>query len=109
MSDVQPNPCFGTPQTVSSSGDTAIYTPQAGKRVRLIWAGLTAPSTNTADVVATLKWDRGANPNIYTLNLSAPGAFAHRTRREGPRDGVLVLNLNAAQTVQVNLDVEEIQ
>jgi hypothetical protein len=95
----------GTPQTVSLAGDTTIYTPAAGHRVRLKWVGLSSPSTNTATVIATVKWSDGTL--IYIWDLGAPGAFAHSSVREGAVDASLVVTLSGSQTIRFNLDVEE--
>lgn len=97
-------PVTGTPVTVSASGDTTIFTPSAGKRVRLKWIGLSSPSSNTASVLVTVKL--GGSP-IYLWDMNAPGAFAHSSVREGPVDGALSVNLSSAQTVRVNIDVGE--
>lgn len=101
-------PSHGTPQTLSTSGDHDVYVPVSGYRVRLKWVGFSSPDSNTATVLATLKWS-GATGSIYAWDLSAPGAFAHGTVREGAVDEKLVVNLDGAQTVRVNLDVEEFQ
>jgi hypothetical protein len=96
----------GTPQTLSTSGDHDIYTPATGNRVRLKWLWLSSPEANTASVLATVKWS-GATGNIYLVDLGAPGAFAHGSVREGATDEKVVVNLDGAQTVRVNVDVEE--
>lgn len=95
---------LGTPQTVSASGDTTVYTPTAGKAIRLKWLGLSSPSTNTANTTATVKLGGVA---LYKWEMGAPGGFAHSFVREGAVNAVLVVNLSAAQTVQVNFDLEE--
>lgn len=96
----------GGPSTVSALGDTTVYTPGAGMRVRLKWVGLSSPSTNTAPTTATVKWS-GASGEIYRWSMGAPGAFAHGSVREGAVNESLIVNLSAAQSVFVNLDVEE--
>jgi|SRR5579859_859595 len=94
----------GSPSTVSSAGDTTVYTPTTGKSVRLKWIGLSSPSTNTAPT--TVKVSIGAT-EIYRWSMGAPGAFAHGVVREGAVNDVVKVNLSAAQTVFVNLDLEE--
>lgn len=96
----------GTPQTLTTSGDHTVYTPASGKRIRLKWLWLSTPSTNSASVLAVAKWG-GASGDIYFVDLGAPGAFGHSSVREGEVDETLVVNLDGAQTVRVNLDVEE--
>ncbi len=96
----------GSPVTVTAAGDTTVYTPAAGMRVRLKWVGLSSPSTNSAPTTATVKWS-GATGNVYRWSMGAPGAFAHGSVREGAVDEALVVNLSEAQSVFVNLDVEE--
>jgi hypothetical protein len=95
---------LGTPQTVNASGDTTVYTPTAGKSIRLKWLGLSSPSTNTANTTVTVKL---GGTTIYIWELGAPGAFAHAFVREGPVNGLLVVNLTANQVVRVNFDLEE--
>lgn len=94
----------GAPATVSAIGSSIVYTPTAGKRVRLKWIGLSSPSTNTATVLVTILL--GGTP-IYLWDMGAPGAFAHGTVREGPVNGVLSVSLSDSQVVRVNFDVEE--
>jgi len=95
----------GSPVTASTSGNTTIYTPQPGRRVRLTWLGLSSPSSNTDTVLAIIKWSGGSE--IYRWHMSAPGAFAHSSIREGGVDESLLINLNGSQVVEVNIDVEE--
>lgn len=94
----------GSPATVAVAGNTTVYTPSSGKRVRLKWIGLSSPSTNTASMLVTISL--GGTP-IYAWDMGNPGAFAHGTVREGPVDGVLSVNLSDSQTVRVNFDLEE--
>ena len=95
---------LGAPQTVTQQGNTTVYTPTAGKSIRLKWLGMSSPSTNTATTVATVSL--GSN-TIYIWDMGAPGAFAHGSVREGAVNGTLVVNLSVAQTVHVNMDLEE--
>jgi len=104
--DTSLTPSHGQPITVSAAGDTTLYTPQANKRARLVWFAMSSPQSNTASVVATLKWS-GATGAIYAQDMDAPDKFFHRTRREGTVGESLILNLSGAQTVRVNMDCED--
>lgn len=97
----------GTPQTFNTSGDHVVYAPATGYRVRLKWVGLSSPAANTAEVLATLKWHGGLE--IYRFGMGNPGGYSHRTVREGAVNESLDINLSDAQTVYVNVDVEEFQ
>ena len=99
-------PSFGTGQLANTAGDSTIYTPQSGKRIRLRWLNAGTPSTNTADVVLAMRF--GSDPPFYTIPLPAPGAFSHRMVRIGSVGDPLIANLNGAQSVYINVDVEEI-
>lgn len=90
--------------TVTSSGSTNVYTPAAGKRVRVKWLGAATPENNPSDVV--IEFRLGAT-FIYRWLLGRPGVFAHGAVREGAVDAPLVAVLDTAGTVYVNLDVEE--
>lgn len=94
----------GSPVTISASGATTVYTPSSGKRVRLYWVGLSSPSSNTGTVTATVSLGGSA---IYVWDMGAPGAFAHKSVREGPADGTITVTLSGSQTVHVNLDLED--
>lgn len=94
----------GSAQTVSSSGDTTVYTPASGRHIRLKWIGLSSPSSNSASVLVTVKI---GSITLYIWDMGAPGAFAHGTVREGAVNEVLKVNLSDAQTVRVNFDLEE--
>lgn len=95
----------GSPVTASASGDTLVYAPAAGKRTRLKWVGLSSPSANSTEVLAIVTWEAG--PEIYRWAMGNPGAFAHSSVREGATNQRLMINLSGAQTVYVNIDVEE--
>lgn len=94
----------GSPVTATAAGDTTVYTPTPGARVRLKWLGLSSPSGNSASVLATV---RIGTTEIYRWSMGAPGAFSHSSVREGGVDEELVINLDDDQTVHVNIDVEE--
>jgi hypothetical protein len=98
------SPSIGSPATVAAAGNTTVYTPAAGKSIRLKWIGLSSPSTNTAvnlvDVILS-------GTTIYRWDMGFPGAFAHGTVREGAVNGTLVVSCSNAQPLHVNFDVEE--
>jgi hypothetical protein len=95
----------GSAQAVSSPGDTTIYTPASGKRVRLKWIGLSSPAANTAETVVSIRF--GSGTPFYIWNMGAPGALGHGTCREGGVDEPLNVSLTTGQTVYVNFDVED--
>ena len=95
---------LGAPVVVNSIGTTTIYTPSAGKSIKLKWFAMASSDTNTATVIATVTL--GDN-DIYIWPMCSPGAFMHSSIREGAPDGILTVTLSAAQTVYVNIDVEE--
>lgn len=99
-------PAYGTSVLATAAGDATIYTPQAGKRIRVVWVYCGTPSSNTADVIVALRL--GAAAPFYTFPLSAPGIFSHRTNRLGAVNAPLIANLSATQNVYLNVDVEEV-
>ncbi|MFA6204214.1 MAG: hypothetical protein WC710_13640 [Gallionella sp.] len=97
----------------SASGNYAVHTPAAGKAVRLWWYQMAALPTNSAAVIAGLRF--GAAGTLFgTTPLSQyGGAIAHHFRDgrayvQGAADEVLYVNLSAAQTVYVNVETEEV-
>lgn len=100
--------------TVSSAGDTTLYTPASGKKVRLLFFSYSA-GANVSGVLAGLKLD-GYNGGaaIDQQYLIAPGQpYARNIQAgwrhiEGSIDGLLRVNLGAAQTVYVNVELEEV-
>lgn len=96
---------LGLPQKVTAVGLTSIYTPAAGKKIRLKWFAMASPDTNTASVIATVAL---AGVDIYIWPMGAPGAFMHSSVREGITDGELTITLSeAGQDIYVNMDIEE--
>lgn len=91
---------------VSVSGNTTVYTPAAGQRIRLKWIFLGTLDSNSANVVVGIKFGSSGTA-FYTVPMGKPGAFAHGTVREGAANDPLVLNLSAAQPVYVSFDLEE--
>lgn len=97
-------PVQGIPVVITTAGQTTIYTPGAGKRIRLKWLAMATAETNTATVIATVKI---GTTNVYIWPLGAPGAFMHSSIREGEIDEVLSVTVSQSQDVYVNFDVEE--
>ena len=86
--------------TVTELGSTTLYTPAAGKRIRLRW------------IYAISSPDGGINPLIRVF-LGASEKFrvyalSKRQIVTGPVDGALVVDLSEAATVAVTALVEEV-
>lgn len=104
-----------TPVTVtaSASGSTLVYQPAAGKSARLLWYHLAGSPSNGASVIASLRWATGG-ANFVSVPISQYGsALAHAPGAgnryyQGAVDQGLFVNLSAAQSVTVNIDVEDI-
>jgi hypothetical protein len=94
----------GTPVTVTGTGDTTIYTPPSGKRVRLLWIYIAASDLNLLESVVEVRF--GTNP-IYRFPMGASSIFAHRSVREGNVNEALIVNSSIVATMYVNLDVED--
>lgn len=98
--------------TASSSGNNTIHTPASGKKIRLHFFGYSAGSSVTG-VLAGLRFASGGT--VFDQQyLVAPGQPYARNIQAGKRyidggtDEALIVNLNAAQTVYVNIEVEEV-
>lgn len=104
LTNAAPSPVVGGPTTVSTSGDTALYTPAAGRSARVRWVGLRAASTNGAPVTVVLSL---GGTVIYRWELEPSDIFSHGFNREGPVNGALSVNLSASQTVYCNVDAED--
>ena len=101
-------PASGTSTTINTSGDNTIYTPAAGKSVRLKWIYLQADDGNGSAVTAAVKF--AAHTAFYSVKLNPAKVplFMHSAVREGAADEVLKVNLSAGSLpVLVNIDVEE--
>lgn len=90
---------------VSTSGDSNLIVPAAGKKVRLIWLGMSSSENNGAEALVLVKF--GANV-VYRWNMGTPGAFSHWEVVEGAVDQALVVNLSAAQPIDFNYTWEEV-
>lgn len=98
-------------KTASTSGNNTVYTPGSGKSVRLHFFGYSAGS-NVTGVLVSLRWGSGtpfdrqylvAPGQPYARNIQAGKRYI-----DGPVDEPLIVNLDDAQTVYVNYEVEEI-
>lgn len=95
---------LGTPQLINTSGNTVLFTPPSGKRIRLKWLAMTSPDTNSSTVIVTIVL---SGTSLYIWPLGVPGIFSHNSVREGDVDGTLVANLNiSGQNVYINMDLE---
>lgn len=103
---VDPRPTQVTEsQVVSAAGDTTLYTPASGKKVRLHWVFMSASQDNNVEVLAKIKL---GSTVVYSTYLGNPGAFGHRETVEGAVNEVLKINLSAAESVAVNWTVTEV-
>lgn len=86
--------------TVTASGDTTLYTPVAGKRLRLRW------------IYAINDPDSEANPliKIFLGNQEKYRVYAISKRQQttGPVDGALKVNLSEAGSVACTFLLEEV-
>lgn len=87
-------------QLVTSSGDTVLYTPTSGKRVRLRW-------------IYAINDPTASNATLLTVRLGAEEkykvwAVSKRQRVTGPVDGELIINLSVAGQVAVTALIEEV-
>src|SRR4051812_11450865 len=84
-------PEYGEPQTFNGAGNHDLYTPQAGKRVRLRWLLMYSDPDNSGKCLVNIFWSVGAKPNIYRAPFPAStiGAFGHSSIRESEVDAVL--------------------
>lgn len=104
------SPSQGDAVEVTTSGDTDVYDPAAGKRIRLKWLGFSSSPDMAAATKVTARF--GSNAPFYSWWMGAPGAFAHGFIREGGVDEKLIVNCSVAPgggtPLLVNIDVEEI-
>ena len=93
--------------TVTSSGDTVIYTPPTGKMPQMFYYVLNADGANTAPVTATLRFASGVP--ICTISL-VPGAIfarnigAGKFCLHGVPDDTIIVNLSVGQKVNFSLE-----
>lgn len=97
--------------TASTSGDTTVHTPTASNRIKLGYICLSADGANSADTTVIVKFTAGGS-TLYKISLKA-GAIWARNIGAGQRylDGgvnnALIVNLSAAQTVNVSIEYTE--
>lgn len=85
--------------TITASGSTTIYTPAAGKRLRLRWIyALNDPGASSSPLI---KIFLGAEEKFRVYALSK------RQFCTGPVDGALIINLSEAAEVAVTALIEE--
>ena len=85
--------------TVINAGSTTLYTPAAGKRIRLHWMyAISDPSASTNPLINVFL---GANAIYRVYALSKRQVFS------GPVDGALIVNLSMAGSVAVTALLEE--
>lgn len=95
------------------SGDTTVHTPTAGKKIRLWWYNMAAHPANAGHVIAALKFAAGGIPFNRTPLSQYGAATAHsfksgRSYVEGAVNEALIVNLDSANPVYVNVDFEEV-
>ena len=93
--------------TVSSSGDTVIYTPPTGKQPQMFYYCLNADGANASPVTATLRFASGTA--VCTISL-VPGAIFSRNIGAGKfcihgiPDDTIIVNLSAGATVNWSIE-----
>lgn len=86
--------------TVTASGNTTIYTPTAGKRIRLRWQyAINDPASASSPLMKIFL----GNQEKYRLY-----AISKRQMSTGPVDGALIVNLSEAAEVAITFLLEEI-
>lgn len=93
--------------TVNTIGDNTIYTPAAGKKVRLHWLGMSASQNNAGENKVTVKFASGGSAK-YIWRMGNPGAFSHWEPIEGAVNEAFIVNLTTADAVDVNYTLEEV-
>jgi hypothetical protein len=85
---------------VTASGDNIIYTPAAGKSIRLRWVYALNSPTSTSPALITIKL--GTVVKYITYGVSK------KQIDTGPINGSLVINLSQAGTVACTFRLEEV-
>lgn len=86
--------------TITASGSTTVYTPTAGKRIRLRWIyAINDPGSASTPLI-----------KIFLGNQEKFRVYAISKRQwtTGPVDGALIVNLSEAAEVAVTFLLEEI-
>lgn len=88
------------PATITNTGDTVVYTPAVGKRIRLRWIyAINDPTAATTPVISV---------KLGTQEIYRVYALSKRQRVTGPINGQLIINLSVPGNVQVTALIEEI-
>lgn len=87
-------------QLVTTAGDTVLYTPQLGKRIRLQWVyAINDPVSETSTLI-TIK--------LGTAQEYVAWALSKKQRVTGGIDQPLIINLSVAGNVAVTVLLEEV-
>jgi hypothetical protein len=86
--------------TVTTSGDTTIYTPASGKCVRLHWVYAISDPTASAAPLIDVKLGADTIYRVYALSK--------RQRKTGAMDAPLIINLGSAGSVAFTVILEEV-
>lgn len=95
-------------------GDTTVYTPSAGKAVRLLFFGFSAGAGVTGNLAQIKLAGYNGGAVVDSQYLVASGQAYSRNLQGGKRyvqgsaNGLLAVTLSAAQNVYVNYELEEI-
>lgn len=86
--------------TVTASGDTLVYTPASGKRIRVYWSyAINDPASSSSPLIKIIL---GGTEKFRAYALSK------RQQMTGPVDGTLVVNLSTTGSVAVTFVLEEV-
>ena len=86
--------------TVTASGNTTVYTPAAGMRIRLRWIyAINDPGETSSPLIKVFL---GASEKYRVYALSK------RQQCTGPVDGALIVNLSEAASVALTALLEEV-
>lgn len=86
--------------TVTAAGNTTLYTPAAGKRLRVRWVyAINDPGSSASPLIKVFL---GANEVFRVFALSK------RQLVHGPVDGALIINLSEAAEVAVTVLLQEV-
>lgn len=86
--------------TVTASGNTTIYTPAAGKRVRLRWIYAINDPGGTSNPLIKVFLGAEEKYRVYALSK--------RQLATGPVDGALIFNLSTTGSVAVTAILQEV-
>lgn len=98
------NPQAGA--TTLTATSTTLYTPTAGKKLRLRWVSLSSLSSGTECLVTLLF----GGQILYLWGLPAPGAFSRRSIRQADNadDPFVVTLAPNGGPVYINYELEEV-